>query len=62
MVVTRMVLSDIMPRPRTVDTTGKSTGTRRIDVRVTDSQYEKLRKRAERAGITVSQLVRQVLV
>lgn len=62
MVVICMVLSDIMARPRTVDTTGKSAGTRRLDVRVTDTQYEKLRKRAERAGITVSQLVRQVLV
>ena len=50
-----------MARQRTVDTTGKSAGTRRLDVRVTDTQYEKLRKRAERAGISVSQLVRQAL-
>ena len=61
MVVISVILSDIMARPRTVDTTGKSAGTRRLDVRVTDTQYAKLRKRAERAGISVSQLVRQAL-
>ena len=62
MLVTLSVLLCDMARPRTVDETGKSAGTKLLALRVTDTQYEKLCKRAQRRGITVSQLVRQVLV
>jgi hypothetical protein len=47
-----------MARARTIDKTGKTTGSTRLTLRLTDAQLEKLRKQAERKGCSVSELVR----
>lgn len=47
-----------MARARTIDKTGKTTGGARLTLRLTDTQYEKLRKQAKRRGCSVSELVR----
>ena len=57
-----MLLCDDMTKRRTIDPAGKTTGTKTLSMRVTKSQYEKLRKQAEKRGISVSELARQVLV
>jgi hypothetical protein len=51
-----------MARPRSVDKTGKHPGSKQIALRLTVPQYEKLRRRAERQGCTVSELVRRTVL
>jgi len=48
-------------RPRTVDPTGRTVGVRKVGTWVTDEQYNKLCQRAERGGVSISELLRQVL-
>lgn len=47
-----------MARPRTIDKTGKTTGGARLTLRLTENQYEKLRRQAKRRGCSVAELVR----
>jgi hypothetical protein len=51
-----------MARPRTVDATGKSVGTRLVALRITDGQYLKLSRKAKQKGCTISQLIRSELL
>lgn len=48
-------------RPRTVDPTGRAVGTRKVGTWVTDAQYNQLQRRADAEGVSVSELLRQVL-
>jgi len=56
-----MVKKKTPGRPRTVDPTGKTAGRRNITLRVTDAQHDRMRKHAQLAGITVSELVRRLV-
>lgn len=49
-------------RPRTVDPTGRAAGSRKVATWVTDAQYTQLQRRAAAEGITISELLRQVVM
>lgn len=44
-----------------MDPTGRAAGSRKVATWVTDAQYTQLRRRAASEGVTVSELLRQVL-
>jgi len=48
-----------MARPRSIDKTKKGTGTKLVALRITPSQFSKLKKEAENKGVSVSALIRQ---
>ena len=48
-------------RPRTVDPTGRTVGVRKVGTWVTDAQYKRLQQQAQRDGVSISELLRQVL-
>jgi len=48
-----------MARPRSIDKTKKGTGTKLVALRITPSQFSKLKKEAENKGLSVSALIRQ---
>ena len=48
-------------RPRTVDPTGRAVGVRKVGTWVTDAQYKRLQQQAQRNGVSISELLRQVL-
>jgi hypothetical protein len=48
-------------RPRTVDPTGRAVGVRKVGTWVTDAQYKILQQRADRDGVSISELLRQVI-
>ena len=52
-------MSNDMARPRSIDKTKKGTGTKLVALRITPSQFSKLKKQAENKGVTVSALIRQ---
>lgn len=56
----RVILADEMARPRTIDKTGKSAADRRIVVRLTEAQYKRLRKAAQRKRKSVSETLREL--
>jgi DNA-binding MarR family transcriptional regulator len=50
-----------MAQPRTVDPTGQQTG-RAVSVRVTPTQREQLERIAAQRGLTISELLRELLL
>jgi hypothetical protein len=54
-----VILFNDMARPRSIDKTGKHAGSRLVALRITETQYEKLCKKAARKGCTISELLRQ---
>ena len=52
-------MSNDMARPRNIDRTQKQAGSKLIALRITPSQFSKLKKEAENKGVSVSALIRQ---
>jgi hypothetical protein len=47
-----------MARPRTIDKTGQEPASKQVALRLTEKQYQRLRKRAKQEGTTVAGLLR----
>lgn len=49
-----------MARPRSIDKTGQEPATKQVALRLTEAQYQRLRKRAKKQGTTVAGLLRDL--
>jgi predicted DNA-binding protein len=49
-----------MARPRSIDKTGKQAASKQVALRLTEAQYQRLRKRAQAKGKTVAGLLRDL--